>query len=105
LIKKFSLHYNNGIFYASVADPACLSRIRIFHLRFRIAKASDPGPATKNLSIFYPNNCYLAPGNIIRGVYCGSRIQYFFHPGSRGKKTLDPGSATLFYTATVVAPS
>jgi hypothetical protein len=50
-----------------------------FHPGSRVKKASDPGyaTATKNLSIFNPNNCHQALGNMIRDVYCGSSDQGF----------------------------
>jgi hypothetical protein len=77
-----------------------------FHPRFRVAKAPDPGPAAKNLSIFYPNNCKGTFSSWKYNPGCLLWIQdpYFSipDPGSRGQKTPDPGSATLFYTATFV---
>jgi hypothetical protein len=53
------------IFYVvgSVSDLGCLSRIRIFFIPdpgSRVKKIPDPGSASasKNLSIFYPKNCF-----------------------------------------------
>jgi hypothetical protein len=49
---------------ASVADPLCSSRIRIFH--------PGSGSVTKNLSIFKPKNCSYALGKMIWDVHPGS---------------------------------
>jgi len=82
----------------SIADPGCLSRIRIFpSRRSRFKGASCPGSESKNLRIFNPNNCHQALGNMIRDVYCGSltedldffpsRIQGSKNTGSRIRST------------------
>jgi hypothetical protein len=76
-----------------VADPGCLSRIRIFPSRTRdpgsrVKKIPDPGSgsASKNLSIFNPINCFYALGNMIRNVHPKSGSYIFIPPGSRGQK-------------------
>ncbi len=56
-----------------------------FHPGSRIKGASDPGSAAKNLSIFNPNNCHQALGNMIRDVFCGSLTEDLdFSPKSTG---------------------
>jgi hypothetical protein len=45
-----------GLNFVSVADPGCLSRIRIFPSRIRVKKIPDPGSASKNISILTPKN-------------------------------------------------
>jgi hypothetical protein len=74
----------------SVADPGCLSRIRIFLSRIQGQKDSIRGFTSKNfsLSIFNPKNCFESLGNMIRDDHpgSGSRIRiliFFTHPGSR----------------------
>ncbi len=78
---------------SSVADPGCLSRDPDPN---QGQKGPWSGSASKNLSIFNPKNC-LSPGNMIRDVHPRSGAWFFTHPGSRGKKSPDPGygSATL----------
>jgi hypothetical protein len=75
----------------SVADPGCLSRIRIFPSRIQGQKIPDlvSGSASKNLSIFNPKNCFQALGN---DPGCSSWIRI---PDPGVKKAVDPGSATL----------
>jgi hypothetical protein len=54
-----------------------------FHPESRVKKIPDlgSGSASKNLSIFDPNNCFQALGNMIRDVHPGSRIQVLvFYP-------------------------
>ncbi len=55
-----------------------------------------PGSGSATLKLFRILKYFLLEpfGNVIRDVYRGSRIPDFFHPGSRGKNTLDPGTAT-----------
>jgi hypothetical protein len=47
---------------------------------------------TKNLSVFYPKNCYLAVVNMIRDVYTGIRIS---DPGEKktGSRIRIPNTA------------
>ncbi len=85
----------------SVADPGCLSRIRLCSI-------PDPGTKlfpSKNLSILTPKNGFQALRNMIRVVHPGSRIRILtFYPSripNPGvKKAPDPGlgSATLVAT-------
>jgi hypothetical protein len=49
------------MFLHSVANPRCLSRIRIFSV-------PDPVSASKNLSVLTLKNCFQAFGNLI-GVF------------------------------------
>jgi hypothetical protein len=62
----------------------------------------DPGPgsAAKNLSIFTPKKLVLSSRKNDLGCSSRIRIQLFPHPGSqdpgsKGKRALDPGSATM----------
>ncbi len=81
------------------SDPGCLSRIRIFSIpdsgskffpsRIRIFPFRMPDPHQR-ISVFYPKNCFLSPGNMIRVVHPGS--------GSRGRKAKNPGSGSYLNT-------
>ncbi len=83
---------------ASVADPGCLSRMRIF---------SIPDPGSKKFRIRIKEFIYLTQkivsklfGNMSRVVHPGSGTWFFLSmpdPGSRGQKAPDHGSgpATL----------
>ncbi len=69
---------------SSVADPGCLSRIRIFPSR--IKKTPDPGSASNNLT-----------KNIVSKIWCSSRIRILlFYPsripdqGSKRHRIPDP---------------
>jgi hypothetical protein len=64
---------------SSVADPGCLSRIRIFPSR--IPGQKDSGSASKNLSILAQKIVSKLSEN---NLGCSSRIkiQIFNHPGS-----------------------
>ncbi len=64
-----------------VADPGCLSRIRIFPTRIRIFPSRIPNP---NFSIPDPESEFFHPG--FKFFHPGSK---FFHPGS---KFFHPGS-------------
>ncbi len=64
---------------SSVADPGCLYRIPDPNF-FSVKNIPDLGPASKNLRIFNPKNCFKALG---KGIQCSSRIRTFSHPGSR----------------------
>ncbi len=87
LLKPFSTIWKMCSRTSSVADLGCLSRIRFFPSwipdlgpkRFRIP---DPGSASKNLSSFYPKNCFWALDNMIRDVHPGSGSWIFTHTGS-----------------------
>jgi hypothetical protein len=61
------LYYKPNInyYYSRVADPGCLSRIRIFSI-------PDPGSISKNLSILTKKNVFYTLGNMIRVVHPGS---------------------------------
>jgi hypothetical protein len=79
----------------SVADPGCLSRIRLFSI-------PDPGSASKNLSILTPKKWFLSSRKYDPG--CSSRIRMLtFYPSRNPdpgvKKAPDPGSgsATLIH--------
>jgi hypothetical protein len=65
-------------------------------------KDSGSGPASKNLMIFNPKNCFLALGNMIWDVHpgSGSRIRILIYypsriPDAEIQKAPDPGSGTL----------
>ncbi len=95
----------------SVADPGCLSQIRLFSILYPTffhpgswtVSIPDPGSSSKNLSILTPKKAkkwFLSSKKYDTG--CSSRIRMltFSHPGSRiqGSKKYsipDPGSATL----------
>jgi hypothetical protein len=53
------------LIFTSVADPGCLSRIRIFPI-------PNLGSASKILSILTQKKCFQALGNMIRAVHPGS---------------------------------
>ncbi len=80
----------------SVADPGCLSRIRLFSIPDPGSRIPDPnclhpGSASKNLSILTlkknkQKKLFLSSRKY--DVHPGSRIRMltFYHPGSRGQK-------------------
>ncbi len=79
------------------------SRIRIFHPESQLqgqkdSETTDPGSASKNLSVFNLKNCFQTLGTMIRDVRPGSRILIFYPsriPDPGVKKAPDPGPATL----------
>jgi hypothetical protein len=76
----------------SVADPGCLSRIRLFSI-------PDPGSTKKNLSIFTQKIVSKLLGNMIQVVHPGSGSGFLYLsqiPGSKRHRIPDPGSATLW---------
>ncbi len=91
-----------------IRDVFTGSRIRNFSIQdtwSRVKKISDPGSASKNLSIFNPKNCFQALGNVmIRDVQYIPDPDLNFYPSripDPGFKRLpDPesGSATLDFT-------
>ena len=93
-----------------VADPGCLSRIpdpTFFHpgSRIRTVSITDPGSASKNLSILTPKKWFLTLENMIRIVHPGSRIQMLtFYPSwipdPGVKKAPDPGSGSATLNVT-----
>ncbi len=68
---------------SSVADPGCLSRIRIFPSRIRGQKDSGSRIRIKEFKYFNPKNCFKASENMIWDVHPGSGSWFFTHPGSR----------------------
>ncbi len=77
----FSASCSFGLF-CSIADPGCLSRIRIFSIPDSNCFRPGSRICIKELKYFNPKNCCSALGNMIRS----SRILIFTHPGSRGQK-------------------
>ncbi len=84
-----------GILLVSVADPGCLSRMRIFPSRIQGQEDSGSGSALKNFIIFL---------NIIRNGHPGSGSWFLPipDPGSRGQKgtrsrILDPDPQHCFW--------
>jgi hypothetical protein len=82
----------------SVADPGCLSRIRLFSIPD--PNCLHPGSASKNLSILTPKKWFLSSRKYDLGCSSGSRIRMLTFCPSRipdpgVKKAPDPGSATL----------
>jgi hypothetical protein len=76
---------------SSVADPGCLSRIRIFPSRIQSQK--DSGSASKNLSILTHKIVVQALATMIQDV-----IFYQFRIPDLGvKKAPDPGSGSATY--------
>ena len=80
-----------------IADPGCLSRIRIFSIPD--PNFSHPGSRihNKEFKYFNPKKCFKALGIMIRVVHpgSGSRILIFYlshYPGA--KKAPDPGSGS-----------
>ncbi len=67
----------------SVADPGCWTRILFFSFRIQVQKDTGSGSATKKLSIFNPNKCYKALGNMIH--------EFISDPGSEIISTPVPG--------------
>ncbi len=55
----------------------------------------DLSQLKKNLSIFNPKNCYQAIRNI---SWFWDLEKLILDPGSRGKKSTNPGSATQVYS-------
>jgi hypothetical protein len=84
---------------ASVADPGCLSRIRLFfHSRSRI-RVFLSRIRIKEFKYFNPKKWFLSSRKYEPGF--SSRIPdpdpFFNHPGSRrGQKAPDPGSVVAF---------
>jgi hypothetical protein len=78
------------LIFTSVADPGCLSRIRIFPI-------PNLGSASKILSILTQKKCFQALGNMIRAVHF---FYPFRNPDPGVKKAQDPGSGstTLIFT-------
>jgi hypothetical protein len=90
--------HNTDRVSVSVADPGCLSRIRIFSIQDPRSELFHPGSALKNLSILNPpKNCFSALGIMIRVVHPGSQIRILIFCTSRIpdlgiQKGPDPGS-------------
>ncbi len=96
------LHLEENSYRTScVANPGCLSRIRIFPSlipdpgsQIQGQKDSGSGSAAKNLNIFNPKNCFKALGKNCPGYHSWIGILIFYpsripYPGV--KKAPDPG--------------
>ncbi len=97
--------------HISVADPGCLSRIRIISSRIRIFYIPDPGSASKNLSIL-TQTIVSKLSEIWSGLFIPDPdpdpdYLPIPDPWSRGQKELDPGSgsATPMYTKDRLRPT
>ncbi len=67
----------------SVADPGCLSRIRLFSYRFRIFPSQI---RIKEMKYFNPRKWFLSSRKYVPGCSSRIRILTFYPSGSRGQK-------------------
>ncbi len=70
-------------FMYSVADPGCLSRLRIFPSRIQGQKDSGSRIHIKEFKYFNPKKLFASSRNMIRDVHPGSWTWFLTHPGSR----------------------
>jgi hypothetical protein len=71
-------------FVSSVADPGCLSRIRIFPSRMGQKDSGSRIP--QRIKYFQPKKLFLSSQKYDPGCSSRIRVLIFFHPGSRGQK-------------------